>query len=102
MVVGRTALQLESVGCPRWDAALGVLETGQAAVGFAGLTLSCDQATARVGRRLHVEFPCFADPVVVGTPARERLAEFASQELDRARGVVKEVRALDACVSRRW
>ena len=92
----RVALQIESVGGPRRDAALDVLETGQAAIGLAGLALSCDPATAHVGRRLHVEFSCYADPVGVGGPARERLAELASRELDRARSVVEEASASDA------
>jgi hypothetical protein len=92
----RVALQIESVGGPRRDAALDVLETGQAAIGLPGLALSCDPATAHVGRRLPSS--SLATPIQWGGGghARERLAELASRELDRARSVVEEASASDA------
>ena len=46
----------------------------------------------RVGRRLHVEFPCPHDPIANRRPTTEHLRDIAANELARARRTLE-----DAC-----
>lgn len=90
MVSSRAAMQVDSIGGPRWAAAMDLLESGEAAVGLAELVFASDPATEREGRRLHVEFPCLSDPLGPGGAARERLSAVGEHELVRARKVVQD------------
>jgi len=47
-----------------------------------------DPATAKAGRRLHIEFDCPFDPSQVGRADHERVKAFGEQELHTARQVI--------------
>jgi len=81
-------MHLETVNDQRWVAALELLESGEAVIGLGDLVLSCDLATDRVGRRLHIEFPCPSDPLQAGAPPSIRLGGVANSELSRARALI--------------
>jgi hypothetical protein len=89
-------MQVDSVGGPRWAAAMDVLKSGEASVGLAELVFASDPATEREGRRLHVEFLCRSDPLGAGGSARERLSAMGEHELVRARKVVQDACDADA------
>lgn len=81
-------MHLEATTDSRWAVALELLESGQTWIGLADLVLSCDPATDRVRRRLHVEFPCPVDPVYAGSPPSARLGDLANAALNRARELI--------------
>lgn len=88
MVGSRVSLQVNAVVDSRWSAALDLLESGETWIGLGNLILSCDAATAKTRRRLHVEFPCLSDPLRGDGPAPDRLGDVASDALVRARDAI--------------
>ena len=84
----RLSLRINAVTDNRWPTALDLLEAGETWIGLGELVLSCDLATERDRRRLHVEFPCLFDPLRGDCPAHERLGDVALAALARARELV--------------
>lgn len=85
-MVGRPQdLSIDRLDGPRWELALQLLATGDGAVNLHGLVLRVDPATAKTGRRMHIEFECPFDPSQVSTAKNERLASLAQQDLQAAR-----------------
>lgn len=96
MVSPRTALSVEAPGGPRWELALDLLERGDTAIGLGSLILRTDPATQKAGRRLHIEFPCPADPAVSLESRRERLRALGNHDLQDARQLIQSVCERDA------
>lgn len=95
MVGPRALVHVDAVSDPLWTTALGLLRSGQAAVGVADLTLHRDPPTDQDDALLHVEFPCPVDPLAGGGPPSLRLAGLASEGLEGARRRVREACAAD-------
>lgn len=91
MVGPRTALRVEGPDGPRWDLALDLLESGEAAVGLQDLTLRTDPAPPTQGRRLHIEFPCPSDPALSVEARREQLHAIGNHDLEAARDLIQSV-----------
>ena len=79
MVGPRVSLHVDAATGTRWSVALELLESGESPIGLGHLDLSADPATDRAGRRLHVEFPCLADPLRGDAPAPDRLGAVLPQ-----------------------
>lgn len=92
----RAALTVESVGGSQWIAALEPLQSGAAAVGLGGLTLSCDPASAKAAPRLHIEFACPFDPMLTSGQRQPATEARANEELARARAVIDTACGVDA------
>lgn len=82
-------LSIDRLDGPRWELALPLLETGDGAVNLRGLVLRVDLATAKTGRRMHIEFECPFDPSQVGRAQNERLSSLAQQDLQAARQILE-------------
>lgn len=96
MVGPRVALHVDGVTDRRWVAGLDLLESGEATIGLAELALSCDAATERTRRRLHVEFPCPLDPLRGDGPTPDRLGGVATNALTRARELIGDAVKADS------
>lgn len=92
MASSRVAFQVSEPTGARWEAALDLLEAGEASIGLRELTLNCDPATDRADRRLHIEFPCPFEPLSGRGPARDQLAQPAERSLREARELIESVR----------
>lgn len=82
-------LSVDQLDGPRWELALDLLQRGEAAVNLRGLVLRADTATAKTGRRLHVEFDCPFDPSQVGKSPHDRLESVARHDLQEARQTIQ-------------
>lgn len=60
------------------------------------MILSCEAATGRADRRLHIEFPCPFEPLSARGPARERLSQPAERSLGEARELIDSAREASA------
>lgn len=88
-------LSVDLLGGPRWELALDLLRRGEGAVNLRGLVLRTDPATAKAGRRLHIEFDCPFDPSQVGKSSYDRLAPVATRDLEGARNIIETACAED-------
>lgn len=95
MVAPRTAIRVADAQDSRWSVALEFLKAGDAAIGLDELALSVDLATDKSGPRLHIEFACPFDPVLLSGTRRSAMEDGANDSLGRARAVVAEACAAD-------
>lgn len=70
---------------------MGLLETGEGAVGIAHLILRTDPATENAGRRLHIEFACLPDPAPSMASRRRQLHRLGDQGLEDARTLIRSI-----------